>query len=47
MTHVLAKNIHLGMSTTKPVMMSIALKDKSRETIFEINKLVHQCKVWV
>lgn len=47
MIHVVAKNIHLGMSTPKPVLMSIALKDKSRETIFEINKLVYQCKIWI
>eukprot|EP00106_Octopus_bimaculoides_P003203 XP_014770645.1 PREDICTED: proteasome assembly chaperone 3-like [Octopus bimaculoides] len=46
MTHVLAKNIQLSMSTSKPVLLSLAMKDTSRETLTEVIKLVQQCKVW-
>ncbi|GAB1605412.1 proteasome assembly chaperone 3-like [Argonauta hians] len=46
MTHVLAKNIQLGMATSKPVLLSLAMKDTSRETLTEVVKLVQQCNVW-
>ncbi|XP_017289000.1 proteasome assembly chaperone 3 [Kryptolebias marmoratus] len=49
LTHVCAKNLALFVSQeagNRPVLLGLALKDSSLDTIKQIKELVKDCKVW-